>query len=113
MSVKGTLRGSELVLGRLTVDWLTQPTMTITTLAAIVDPATGISHAWLDGRQVSWSQQTANALDALRKSIEADLANVHLVGGGASGAVDDRSEGGLSEHLGTADGVADGEPPSI
>lgn len=114
MSVKGTLKGSELVLGRMTVDWLTQPTMSIGVLAAIVDPTTGVSHAWLDGKQVAWSEQTSNALEALRKSMERDMAKVHLVGGGATEGPADQTglqvpDGGLSEHLGTADG----EPPSI
>jgi hypothetical protein len=118
MSVKGTLRGSELVLGRLTVDWLTQPSLTITALAAIVDSTTGATHAWLDGRQVAWSSHTAKALEALRKSVESDMAAVHLIGGGATGPVDERgleaSEGGLSEHLGTAsDNSDEGGTPSI
>ena len=107
MSVKGVLNGSELVLGRLTVDWLKQPTLSISVLAAIIDQKTGVSHAWLDGTQVTWSKRTADALEALRKSVETDLAAVHLVGGGADSATDKPGlqlpEGGLSEHLGTTD----------
>jgi hypothetical protein len=114
MSVKGTLKGSELVLGRVTVDWLKQPTMSVTALAAIVDPKTGTSHAWLDGAQVTWSKKTSDALEALRKSMESDMAKVHLVSGGATEGAADKDglqmpEGGISEHLGTSGGDA----PSI
>ena len=109
MSVKGTLKGSELVLGRLTVDWLKQPTMSVTVLAAIVDPKTGVTHAWLDGAHVVWSQKTTEAMEALQRSMESDMAKVHMVGGGAADGVADQAglnmpEGGLGEHIGTADG---------
>lgn len=107
MSVKGTLRADELRLGRMSIDWLKQSPH-VTVLAACVNSKTGNTHAWLDGTGVQWSEGTAKALEALRLSLEQDLAEAHMQGVlPAAGSTTEGSTGlrlpgtGLSEHLGT------------
>jgi hypothetical protein len=109
MSVNGSLKADQLILGRLTIDWLKQLPQ-VTVLAACVDSKTGSTRAWLDGTGIQWSESTAKALEALRLSIEEDIASAHMDGVYPNAV--DTTEGksglrvptsGLAEHLGTRD----------
>ena len=109
MSINGTLKADQLVLGKFSVDWLRE-TMRVTALAALVNSKTGQTHAFIDGAGVQWSTDTKRALDELRVCMESDLARVHLEGASvveqtlASGSAGLKVSG-LGEHLGTTDGV--------
>lgn len=107
--INGTLKSDQLVLGKLTIDWLRQVPQ-ITVLAACINSKNGQTHAWLDGTGVQWSEKTARALEALRLSLEEDLAAIHMID--VSSSVTGMAEkeaglrvpvGGLAEHLGTRD----------
>lgn len=104
MTVKGTLKGDTLKLGKLDISWLQSP-MKLTVLAALVNEDQGSTHAWLDGTGVQWSKETKEALDALKQCIENDLAAVHFVGGSETSTAPSglRVPSGLGEYLATSD----------
>lgn len=76
--------------------------------AAFVDPATGTTHGWTEATN-GWSPATMLKMREFVAAMEEDIAAVHFTGlasspnnaptAGAPGL-----SGGLSEHVGTADG---------
>lgn len=108
MSAQGALKADQLTLGKLSIDWLVQAGIRITVLAGLVDTRTGKSRAWVDGTGIVWSERTTKAMEALRLSMEGDLAAEHLAGGtvaAGEGKGLQLPAPGLSEHLGTNDEV--------
>ncbi len=111
MTAKGRLKADTLVVAKFDIDWL-KSLPAIKVVAALTNSATGSTHGWVDSTGVQWSERTKKALQALRESLESDLATAHLEGGGSSSSdsitVDGPAgvqipDGGLGEHLGTLD----------
>lgn len=103
MTTKGTLKANALELSRLEVDWRQSPLKCVAT-AALVNTEQGSTHAWLTSAGVQWSKDTAVALQQLKACLERDLADAHLVEGGASElTTPDVTSGGLGEHFGETD----------
>jgi hypothetical protein len=69
--------------------------------AAYVNTVTGQTHGWTSGGPGNWSKETMDLLDALRGSMEKDLANRDF--DSVQTEMDFGEIGGLGEHVG--DGV--------
>lgn len=112
--ILGTPKFTGIVLGQLTVDKLSKPTIQITAKAAFIDPNTGNTYGWTTAEGALWSKETLEQLNSLLVSMEQDIARVHFGDGGyeAPAAVapaapaTPKASGGLGEHVGS-------DPPSI
>jgi hypothetical protein len=75
------------------------PSGKVEAVAAFVDTTTGETHGWTKGVGTTWSNQTKERLQALRESMEEDLAARSF--GDRRSATRAADVGGLGEHLGT------------
>lgn len=101
MSVKATLRATELVVARITVDFLSNP-VKIHALAAFVDQ-NGQTLAWSQGDGGVWSPETLDKLKALRDGMEQDLARALTTEGRGPTTSKSAVPDGLGELLGSID----------
>jgi len=115
MSIKGTLNADQLVLGRLSADWMKRPPgPSISAVGALVDTKSGETRSYVSGEGIRWSDETAKLLQQLRESMERDIAKVHMKGVEPGVATETKGlqlgpPAGLGEHL----RASDDEPPSV
>lgn len=111
MPVQGNLKADELRIAQLTLD-LTKSPVRMEALAAMIDSDTGDTRAWIPCRGNLWSSETQAAMRALLDSMERDVANSALQGGGSASkkGLVVPGPGGIGEHVG--DG-SEAEAPSM
>ncbi len=101
MPIKGTLKEGELRIAKVLYDFTKQP-MHVDVTAALVDLELGSTRAWIPANGVVWSVETANALAALVKCMERDIANIMMSRSDVTKPADEtRTQGGIGEHVGT------------
>lgn len=112
--IRGSPKFDALSVAKISIDYLKNP-IEIDVQAAFINTGTGDTHGWTRGSP-GWSDETRGLMNALRVSMERDLAARHLSGvEGAPGAATYTGGGpqqpsGLGEHLGAFGGTSDGTP---
>lgn len=101
MPIQGTLKASQLAVAQMTLD-LTKSPVRIEVMAAMIDPDTGNTVAWVPCRGNLWSTETQAALRTLLDAMENDIARSVLQATSVTSRTNVASAplGGLGEHLG-------------
>lgn len=111
--VHGTPAFDTIAVAKIEIDYTKTP-YSIDVQAAFINSQTNDLHGWTRGA-VPWSEETKKLMNALRESMEQDLAGRHFVGGQPrpgpyqSSAADNSAPSGLGEHIGAVD-TKDGVP---
>lgn len=74
--VQGSLRGDQLTVATLSIDKLKGQSLKV--LAGFTDSSTGQTHGYMDDSNVTWSAETAAALEELLGCVERDLVRAHF-----------------------------------
>jgi hypothetical protein len=101
MTVRGTFKADALAIGRITVDFLANPSKVHALAALVVESQIAQPLGWCEGSGNMWSPETLTKVRELRDAMERDMARALfatdvLEGTSKTGVI---MTSGLGEHL--------------
>ena len=102
MTIRGTLKLTELRLAQLSVDY-SKAGLQVSCLLSLTDPGTGAS-GWYKCSGSNWSKETLAALEGLVQCMERDVSQGIMSTSDVEGAIrTSTTVVGIGEHIGSSE----------